>query len=113
MSTWAELTPEQQNIYLTWENQLRALAGEMARLNTKLDTINTTYNAQIQTILVALDDNTIVPNSSGLAGSQSLDSDAEAVTIQSHFQAYLTAFNDSGHLNLWMKAAGLVNTLTG
>lgn len=111
MATWAELTPEQQDIYTTWERELRATAGQMARLVHTLEAVNTTYNGQILSILVVLNDNTIVPNSSGLAGSQSLDSDAEAVTIQSHFQAYLTAFNDSGHLQLWAKAAGLPNTV--
>lgn len=111
MATWAELTQEQRDVYSTWENQLRALAGEKYRLLDKLVAINNTYNGQILAILAVLDDNTIVPNSSGLAGSQSLDSDAEAVTIQSHFQAYLTAFDDSGHRQLWTKAAGLPNTI--
>jgi hypothetical protein len=113
MATWEELEPEQRDVYSTWERELRALAGEMYRLTDKLVAIDTMYSGQIAAILVALNDNTVVPNTSGLAGSQSLDSDAEAVTIQSHFQAYLAAFNSSGHRQLWTKAAGLPNTIGG
>lgn len=113
MATWEELTPEQRDVYTTWERELRALAGEMYRLTDKLVAINTMYSGQIAAILVDLNDNTIVPNTSGLAGSQSLDSDAEAVTVQAHFQAYLTEFDDVGHRQLWTKAAGLPNTIGG
>jgi hypothetical protein len=65
--------------------------------------------AQIQAILVDLDNNTIVPNSSGLAGASSLDSDAEMVTIHSHFQGILTSYNTGPHQQLRAKAAGQAN----
>lgn len=101
------LDQEQTDIYYAWENNLRALVGEQARLNDKMAALNTQYTAQIQGILVDLEDNTVAPNTSGLAGSSSLDSDAEAVTIMAHVQGILTNYNTSGHRQLWAKAAGI------
>jgi hypothetical protein len=106
MATWAELTQEQRDVYQAWERNLRAVAGEQARVNNHWDVINTVYNAQILAILADLDDNTVVPNSSGLGGAQALDSDAEAVTIMSHGQGILTNYNTTAHRQLWAKAAG-------
>jgi hypothetical protein len=111
MATFAELTAEQQAIYHTFENMLRAWTGEQARANNHAEAINTAYNNQIAAILADLTDNTIVPNTSGLAGSQSLDSDAEMVTIVSHVQGILTNYNTSGHRGLWAKAAGAANLI--
>ena len=111
MATWAELTQEQRDVYQAWERSLRAIAGEQARVNNHWEVLNTAYNAQIQAILVSLDNNTIIPNSSGLVGAQGLDSDAEAVVIMAHGQSILTNYNTSGHRELWAKAAGLNNLI--
>jgi hypothetical protein len=111
MATWEELTAEQRDIYTTWERQLRAVAGEQARVNNHWAALNEMYNAQVQAVLVALDDNSIVPNTSGLAGAQSLDSDAEAVAIMAHGQGILANYNTQGHRQLWTKAAGIGNMI--
>lgn len=111
MATWLELTQEQRDVYQAWERNLRSVAGEQARVNNHWDAVNTAYNAQVSTILSVLSDNTIVPNSSGLSGSQSLDSDAEAVAIMAHGQGILTNYNTSGHRQLWVKAAGAGNLI--
>lgn len=111
MATWAELTNEQRDIYTEWERQLRAIAGEQARVNNHWAALNDMYNAQMYAILADLTDNTVVPNTSGLAGSQSLDSDAEAVTIMAHGQGILANYNTANHRQLWTKAAGVVNML--
>ena len=110
MSTWALLTQEQRDVYSVFERDLRAMNGSFQRLLNTMDRLNTTYNAQITTILVALDDNTIVPNSSGLSGSSALDSDAEMVALVAHLQSTLTTFDTVGHRNLRSKAAGGPNT---
>ena len=110
MATWEELTPEQQNIYQTFEVDLRAAQGEFQRLLNKFTRLNTTYIAQIQAILVILDDNTIVPNASGFAGSAALDSDAEMVALVSDFQLSLSNNNGTTTRNLRDKAAGTRNT---
>ncbi len=111
MATWAELTQEQKNIYLVFENNLRAAMGGVQRIMNTMEALDTTYNAQILAILTDLDDNTIVPKNSGLAGAASLDSDSEMVTLVSHLQGMLTTYNTSGHKNLRDKAAGIVNTV--
>ena len=111
MATFAELTTEQQDIYTEWERQLRAVAGEQARVNNHWEALNDMYNAQLMAILVDLDDNYLVPNTSGLAGSASLLSDSEAVAIMAHGQGILANYNTAGHRQLWTKAAGVANML--
>ena len=109
MATWAELTQEQRDVYSTFERDLRSAMGEFQRVCNKFRAINTRYNIQIQGILVALNDNTIVPNSSGLAGSSSLDSDADMVTLVSYLQGVLTNYNTSGHQEKIALACGQAN----
>lgn len=107
--TWNELTQEQRDVYSTFERDLRALSGEFQRWCVKAAALNSRYLAQMQAIMVALDDNTTVPNSSGLAGSSSLNSDSEMVTLVSYLQGILTNYNTSGHQELRAKAAGQTN----
>ncbi len=109
MATWASLTDEQKSIYQTFERDLRALSGETQRLFNKYVALNSRWNAQILGILAGLDDNTIVPNSSGLAGSSALDSDAETAAIRADFDAILTTYNTSGKQELRAKACGQAN----
>ncbi len=101
------LTQEETEIYYAFENQLRASQGQFHQLLNVFAELDNAYNAQILAILTKLPDNTIVPNRSGLAGSASLDSDAEMVTLVSHVQSALTTFNTTGHRNLRNKAAGI------
>lgn len=109
MATWNELTAEQRDVYAAFERDLRAVSGELQRLCNKAAALNTRYTSQMQAILVALDNNTIVPNSSGLAGSSALDSDAEMATLVSHLQGVLTNYNTSGHQEMRAKACGQAN----
>ena len=110
MATWAELTDEQRNIYITFENKLRHTNGVLQRLCNTFETLDATYNGQILAILTDLDDNTVVPKSNGLDGSASLDSDAGMVTLVSHLQGILTTYNTTGHQQLRDKAAGIYST---
>lgn len=109
MATWANLTQEQRDVYLTFENDLRSLCGEWQRLNAKFASLDARYVSQLQAILVDLDNNTIVPKSNGLAGSSSLDSDAEMVTLVSHYQGMLTTYNTASHQQMRAKACGQAN----
>lgn len=111
MATWAELTPEQRDQYEAWEKDLRSFHADFHKLIARGNNIKTFYDAEISAVLVALDDNTLVPNSSGLQGASSLDSDAEAVALQSHINDLLTTFDTVGHKQLRAKAAG-INALT-
>lgn len=109
--TWAELTQEQRDIYTTWERAVRAAAGQFQQLLNTFEALNVTYSSQIAGILADLDDNTVVPNTSGLAGSASLDADAETVLLKNDMVAALATFNVTGKKNLRDKAAGLTNTM--
>ena len=109
MATWANLTAEQRDVYSVWERDLRAVAGEFQRLLDKMADLETVWDGQILGVLAALDDNTVVPNSSGLAGSESLNSDSEAAVIRADFDAILTTYNTAAKQQLRGKAAGLAN----
>ncbi len=106
MATWAELTDEQRDIYTTFERNLRGVMGQFQRICNDFRILDNTYNAQVQGILTSLDDNTIVPNTSGLAGAASLDSDAEMVTLVSYLQGILTNYNTIPHQQIIDKASG-------
>ena len=114
MATWAGLTQEQRDVYSTFERNLRAAMGVFHNLLLDFVELDNMYNAQITAILTDLDDNTIVPNSSGLSGSADLDSDSEMVELVTHMQELLTGtnidvagYNDSTKKQLRNKAAGI------
>lgn len=109
MAAWNALTQEQRDIYTTFERDLRGVSGELQRLCNKAAALNTRYTSQVQAILVALDDNSVVPNTSGFAGASTLDSDAEMATLVSHLQGVLTNYNTSGHQEMRAKACGQAN----
>ncbi|MCG8430735.1 MAG: hypothetical protein MJA29_06165, partial [Candidatus Omnitrophica bacterium] len=88
----------------------RDVHGKLQQVLNQAVSVDDEYNANITAILVDLDNNTVVPNSTGLADAASLDSDAEAVTLQSHLQTILTSHNGSAFKQLRIKAAGSVNT---
>lgn len=117
MATYASLTTEQKNILQDMVNLCRAWAGEQARVNNHADAINTTYNAQVVTILSSLDAGEVVPNTSGLRGAASLTKE-EVTTLVSHIQNMLTGmgthtsgFNTKTLRQVWAKAAGASNLI--
>ncbi len=114
---YASLTPEQQNILQDMINLCRAWAGEQARANNHADAINTTYNAQVVTILSSLNVGEVVPNTSGLAGAASLTKE-QVTTLVSHVQNILadmsthtSGFNTSALRQVWATAAGAANLI--
>lgn len=111
MASYNELTNEQRDVLQSWLNNLRAVSGELARVCNHMSALDTVYNSQVTTILAALTDNTVVPNTSGLQGAQALDVDAEAVTIMAHFQGVLTNYGTANHRQLWAKACGGSNLI--
>lgn len=109
MATWANLTQEQRDVYSVFEHDLRSLAGETQRLFNKYASMKSRFDEQMAGILVALDDNTVVPNSSGLAGASSLDSDADMVAVYNDFTGMLTTYNTAGKQQKRAKACGQAN----
>lgn len=117
MATYASLTREQKGILQDFTNLCRSWAGEQARVNNHADAINTTYNAQVVTILSSLDVGEIVPQTSGLNGAASLTKE-EVTTLVSHIQNMLadmrthtSGFNTATLRQAWAKAAGAANLI--
>jgi hypothetical protein len=110
MATFANLTAEQKDIYNVFERDLRAMSGKFQRLCNEMVALDARWNGQILAILAALDDNSIVPNSSGLAGTSSLDSDSEMAALRGDFAAILTTYNTAGKQQLRAKACGQANS---
>lgn len=117
MALYSELTQEQQDILQNMTNLCRSWAGEVARTNNHGEAINTTYNAQVSTILSSLDAGQIIPNISGLDGAASLTKE-EVITLVSHIQNMLTdmsshtsGFNTASLRQAWAKAAGAENLI--
>jgi hypothetical protein len=104
MATWASLTSEQQAVYQTWERQLRAAMGQFFRLAQNMEAIDAVYNGQITGM--SLDGAELVPNSSGLPGSESITG-AEAVTLESYLQGMLSTYFTTAHQQNMAQAAGL------
>lgn len=93
MATWDNLTPEQRDIYTTFERDLRSVSGLLQRFLNTSASLKSRYDSQILPILADLDDNTVVPNSSGLAGSSSLDSDADMAALYADLASMLGTYN--------------------
>lgn len=110
MATWEGLTQEQRDSYQTFEREVRSFMGTFQRLMNTADRLKVTYDAQIADILTALDDNTVVPNSSGLGGSVALNSDTEFLPMLGWINTLLTSYNTAQFRQWRDKAAGTVNT---
>lgn len=109
MATWANLSQEERDVYLTFENDVRSLAGETQKLFNKYVALQARKVAQIDAILVNLDNNTVVPKTTGLAGASSLDSDADTMQIYSDFENMLTNHNTATKQQRRAKACGQSN----
>jgi hypothetical protein len=106
MATWASLTPEQQAVVSNWQNLQRGWANLQAKANDLGQQVDTAYNAQVSPL--SLGNTEVIPNTSGLAGAQSLVY-GDAVSIEAHIQAIATTYNDTNHRQLWAKACGAGN----
>jgi hypothetical protein len=106
MATWASLTAEQRDIVGAWQNMQRGWASQQAKANDLGQQVDTAYNAQVSPL--NLGGTEVIPNTSGLAGAQSLVYN-DAVSIESHIQAIATSYNDTNHRLLWAKACGAGN----
>lgn len=111
MPVYSGLTDEQKNTLQTFTNLVRSWCIQQKKSINQGAAINTMWNAQILAILAVLDDNSIIPNTSGLAGSMGLDSDSELATIRGQIDSILTSYNTEQVLELWAKAAGAGNLI--
>lgn len=110
MALWSALTQEEQDTYLAYVTQLRALHGEFHQILNKMVELDNMWNASVSPISTSLDNTEKAPNNSGLDGAVEL-TDTEVVNLTSHMQTALSSFNTTGHKQLRNKAAGINATL--
>lgn len=106
---WDDLSPEQQDIVATYVRQIRATAGQLARLLNVMSASNSMYTGQVQDAWALLLAEDVILDGSGLAGVSQL-SKAEVTTIANAVQNILTTYNSATNRELYVKMAGMTNT---
>jgi len=104
------LTPEQQSIVAEYTRQQRALVGEFARWLNRIEAADNMYDGQVSAAWAALADSDVIADGSGLAGVSSLTK-AEVAQIAGAFQAILTQYQTEALRRLYVKIAGMTNTI--
>jgi len=111
MATWEQLTDEQRSILAEYTRQLRAATGQLARLCNVFEALNYMYDAQVEDIFPSLDADAVIQDNSGLAGVDDLvESDILGIAVYA-IKPFLTSYNTPGSRELYVRIAGLVNTL--
>ena len=104
------LTPEQQNIVAEYTRQQRATVGEFARLLNHMAALDAMYDGQVTAAWASLADSDVIADGSGLAGVSSLTK-AQIAQIANAMQAILTAYNGEALRQLYVRMAGMTNTV--
>lgn len=105
-----DLTAEQQSIIAEYVRQQRALVGSFARWLNQIEAADNMYDGQVVAAWKSLANGDLIPDGSGLAGV-SLLSKAEVASIAGAFQAILTQYQTEVLRQLYVKIAGMVNTI--
>jgi len=104
------LTPEQQNIVAEYTRQQRATVGEFARLLNHMAALDAMYDGQVTAAWASLAVGDVIADGSGLAGVSSLTK-AEIASIATAMQAILTTYNGEALRQLYVRMAGISNTV--
>lgn len=104
MATYSSLNAQDKLIVDNTVNLLRASAGEIARVFNHLVAIAADTNAVA--LVTSLDAGEVIPNTSGLAGSDELTR-TEVVALYTALNAIRTANDTAGNRAAWSKAAGI------
>jgi hypothetical protein len=109
MPTFDTLTQSQQDSVSAHLLQVRAIAGELARLLNKADALNMAWINTIYGLVTPLDTASIVLDSTGFAGAQPLT--REDVLAHGDNIGKLLANHNTGALRaLYVKTVGPTNT---
>jgi NADH:ubiquinone oxidoreductase subunit D len=109
MPVYADLNDEDKKIVDNTVNLIRASAGEIARMFNHLVAIANDTNAT--GLVTSLDADAVIPNTSGLAGSDELTR-AEVVAIYTALNGIRTTHDTGANRAAWSKAAG-INAMLG
>jgi len=107
---FSDLTVEQQGIIAEYVRQQRALVGSFARWLNQAEASDNMYDGQVIAAWASLADSDLIPDGSGLAGV-SLLSKAEVASIAGALQAILTTYQTEALRQLYVKMAGMTNTI--
>lgn len=107
---FVDLTAEQQGIVAEYTCQQRAMVGEFARLLNRFEALDNMYDGQVTAAWASLGDSDIIVDGSGLAGISQLTK-AEVASIATAVQAILTTYQTGALRQLYVRMAGMVNTL--
>lgn len=107
---FSSLTPEQQAIVAEYTRQQRATVGEFARLLNHMAALDAMYDGQVTAAWASLVDADVIADGSGLAGVSSLTK-AQITQIANAMQAILTTYNTEALRQLYVRMAGMVNTV--
>lgn len=108
--SFTDLTVEQQGIVAEYVRQQRALVGGFARWLNQIEAADNMYDGQVVAAWASLANGDLIPDGSGLAGV-SLLSKAEVASIAVAFQVILTTYQTEALRQLYVKIAGMVNTI--
>jgi len=111
VATYASLTAEQKDILGELTTQLRAFAGEFAKMNTKAAVLVDDWNAQVSVIVASLDTGEVIPNVSGLAGAASVTKEEVTALAATQLANLLAAYNTDSARELYVKLAGPANVI--
>jgi hypothetical protein len=108
MVTYDSLTDDEKQVLAAWERNMRAwiggIIGKGVSTGRVLDAAHDS-NGGAGDILPQLDPGEVVPNSSGIAGAQDLDT-AEWTTMVNALKAFLVAYDTNAARQNVTKAAG-------
>ena len=107
---FVDLTAEQQGIVAEYTRQQRAMVGAFARLLNQFEALDNMFDGQVVGAWATLGDSDVIIDGSGLAGTSQLTK-AEVASIATAVQAILTAYQGEALRQLYVRMAGMVNTL--
>jgi hypothetical protein len=113
---FSDLTPQQQAIFNGFINELRAEGLTLAKLTNRITVMTETYNQQIVPVIVAgggTFTTSIIPNASGLAGSQDLDWTTGVIALFGVMSFIESSINTNANMSLLVQAAGGLNLMPG
>lgn len=108
MSTFAQLTSDQQSQLLAFMLLFRPNTGQLARTLDTLRKMDDYWNNNAKAINALLDAGIVVPDNTGLAGATTLTKD-NLITIMNAIETLLATYNTGPNRGLMANIAGATN----
>jgi hypothetical protein len=108
MATWASLTPPQQQQVLAWMPLLRSGVITLVQSCNAGASLDGIWTASVSALVNSLDADTVVPDSTGLAGAQPLARE-DVINLMTAIESLLASANTSAQRAEYLKVVGPVN----